>query len=100
VAEFPTNVLPVSVKNVKFVADKLVVRRVDTVISVPTNVLAIILDAPMESNVTDGKRRVEAASVHVTASFITILETFILDADNVLTFSVDTAALSKRVLAT
>jgi hypothetical protein len=54
----------------------------------------------MESNVTDGKRSVEAASVHVTASLITILETFILDADNVLTLRVETAARSNMELAT
>ena len=89
-----------SVKNVKFDADKLVARRVDAVVSLATNILLTILDAPMESNVTDGKRSVEAASVHVTASLITILETFILDADNVLTLRVETAARSNMELAT
>ena len=83
--------LPTSVKNEKFVADRFVARAVDIVASDATKTLLFILDAPIDSNVTDGKRRVEAVSVHVTMSVTTTVEVVILDADKVLTASVDTA---------
>jgi hypothetical protein len=96
----PTNVLPVSVKNEKFVADKLVARRVDAVVSLTEKTLLFKVDAPMDSNVIDGKRSVEALIVHVTMSVTAILEVVRLEADRVLTWQVDAVTRSKRELAT
>jgi hypothetical protein len=100
VIELPANVLPISVENEKLDADKLAVRRVDTVASVVAKKSLLMLDALMEPSVTDGKRREEVASVQVITFFATRVDVAILDADNVLTVRLDTTVLSKRELET
>jgi hypothetical protein len=100
VTAFDTSVLPVSVKNDTFVADKFVARRVDAVASLTEKTLLFSVDAPIDSNVIEGKRSVEALIVHVTISVTTILEVVRLDADRVLTWQVDAVTRSKRELAT
>ena len=96
----PTNVLPASVKNEKLVADKLVTRIVDAVVSLTEKTLLFRVDAPMDSNVIDGKISVEALMVHVTISVTTILEAANVEADKVLTLQVDAVTRSKSELAT
>ena len=96
----PTIVLPASVNTEKFVADKLVTRIVDAVVSFTEKTLLFRVDAPTDSNVIDGKRSVEALMVHVKMFVTTMLEAAKLEADNVLTLQVDAVTRSKRELAT
>ena len=57
----------------------------DAVVSLTEKVLLFKVDAPIDNNVIDGKRSVEALIVHVTMSVTAILEVVKLEADKVLT---------------
>ena len=89
-----------SVKNEKFVADKLVVRAVDIVASLEIKRLLFKLTALRELNVAVGKIRVDALSVQVVIFVTLVVEMVTLDADKVVTLRVDISERSKRELET